>query len=153
MRPLIELVEHRCTPGGKCPQCGSVKAFVTETSGQNVVRCNGCEKHLYNASRTSLGEKPRTLATTHAAIKPKQRMRIIERASGRCETCGSRSLVQVGHIVSVADGHKLNLTDDIINSDENLICQCAECNSGQGGGTMPLRMYCAILKARVANGN
>ena len=151
MRKLYDLIDRPQTIGGKCPQCGSGSGFVTMVATQKVLRCNGCERYLYNLPKTETGDKPRTLSTTHAAIKPKQRMRIIERANGRCETCGSRNLVQVGHVVSVADGHKLALPDAVINSDENLICQCAECNSGQSGGTMPLRMYCAILKARVQN--
>jgi DNA-directed RNA polymerase subunit RPC12/RpoP len=149
MKRLYDLIEREQTPGGKCPHCGTTQGFITIVGTQSVLRCNGCERHLYNPPKTETGDKPRTLSTTHAAIKPKQRMRIIERANGRCETCGSRNLVQVGHVVSVEDGHKLALPDAVINSDENLICQCAECNSGQSGGTMPLRMYCAILKARV----
>lgn len=150
MRRPYDLINRDETPGGKCPHCGTAHGFITLTGTQSVLRCGGCERHLYNPPKTETGEKLRTLATTHAAIKPTQRMRIIERASGRCETCGSRLLVQVGHVVSVADGHKLGLTDALINSDENLICQCAECNSGQGRGTMPLRMYVAILKARAS---
>jgi hypothetical protein len=153
MRRLYDLIHRDETPGGTCTACGSKQGFITAVGTQNVLRCNGCERHLYNPSRVETGDKPRTLATTHEAIKPAKRLKIIERASGRCETCGSRSLLQVGHVVSVADGHKLGMADSVINSDENLICQCAECNSGQGRGTMPLRMYVAILKVRAASGN
>lgn len=44
------------------------------------------------------------------------------------------------------------MPDTIINSMENLIAECDECNSGAGAGTKPLRMYLAILKARAMAG-
>ena len=148
MDDVIKLPDHKLCPGGTCPSCGCDEGIVEPKGLQDVVRCKDCRKYIFNASRSITGKETRTLKTTHEAISTKQRFRIIERAGGRCETCGSRSLLTVGHVVSVADGHKAGLSDQIINSDENLICQCAECNSGTGEGTIPLRMYVLILNAR-----
>lgn len=146
---VIDLPDHEKCPGGACPACGCSAGVVQFKSGQDVVRCEGCRVYLLCIPKTLSGRKERSLSTTHKAIKPKQRWRIIQRASGRCETCGSRSpVMHVGHVVSVADGHASGLSDSIINSDENLICQCAECNAGLGKSTIPLRMYIAILSAR-----
>ena len=149
---VIDLPDHetKC-PGGKCPSCGCLTGVVHVKNGQDVVRCEGCRIYLLCIPKTLSGRKERSLSTTHKAIKPKQRSRILQRATGRCETCGSRSgVMHVGHVVSVADGHANGLSDSIINSDENLICQCAECNAGLGKSTIPLRMYIAILNARNA---
>ena len=132
-----------------CNACGHDDGVVTETNGQDVVRCADCNAYCYNAPRTETGRRRRSVATTHAAIKPKQRSRIIDRANGSCERCHrSHVALHVGHVVSVADGHKAGLSDDVINSDENLIAECEECNLGAGSRVMPLRVYVAILMAR-----
>lgn len=94
---------------------------------------------------------PRTVTTVHNGVKPGQRARILFRASGRCELCGAKpeaALLHVAHFLSVEDGLKAELPDDVINSDENLCCLCEECNLGMGRKTMPLRLAAAILVAR-----
>lgn len=129
--------------------CGSQQGRIETRGGQDCVYCCGCGRHQYNAPKTETGRAVRSLSTTHAAIRPKLRTAVLERANSCCEIChrGDRPL-QVGHVVSVADGHDIGLPDSIINSMENLIAECDECNSGAGAGTKPLRMYLAILKAR-----
>jgi len=143
----MPLPDRKECPGGVCA-CGATFGSIEEKNGQDVTRCHACGKWLFNASRVLTGREARTLSTTHAAITPKIRNRILERANGRCEVCGLSSMLTVGHVVSVKDGHAAGLTDDVINSDENLICQCAECNSGTSSRTIPLRMYVRILVAR-----
>lgn len=144
-----KLPDRKDCPGGKCPKCGSDHGDITTTNSQDVVRCRDCGKYLYNAPKTETGRAVRSVSTTHAAIKPKQRARIIERANRRCEVCGNFGNMHVGHIVSVAYGHRNGLSDAVLNSDENLICQCEECNLGASSRTIPLRMYVAILVARL----
>lgn len=146
----ILLPTRKECPSGACT-CGCIHGAIEEKSGQDVVRCDDCGKWLFNAPRTLTGRKRRTLSTTHELIGAKARWRVIERANGLCEVCGSCVNLQVGHVVSVADGHAAGLDDVSINSDENLICQCAECNSGAGKRTIPLYMYVRILQARVAS--
>jgi hypothetical protein len=131
-----------------CAACGCEEGYITPTNGQNCVRCSDCDRWQYNAPKVETGEARRSIQTTHAAIKPSQRIRIIERAHGRCELCGARSFLHVGHIVSVQDGHSLGLTDAQINSDDNLIAECEECNLGHGKDSIPAWLVGAVLKAR-----
>jgi hypothetical protein len=74
---------------------------------------------------------------------------------GGCERCGkpaamSTTGLHVGHILSVADGLNNGLTEDIINSDDNLIAECDECNGGHGAGSLPVRLFVTLLMARQA---
>lgn len=141
------------TMRAQCKQCGSENGYVEARGGQDCVFCNGCGKHSYNRPRTESGKAKRSVSTTHAAIKPKQRRRILERANGCCEICrASNQILHVGHVVSVVDGHSVGLTDTELNGDENLIAECEECNLGNGRRTMPIRLLMAILKARSNSG-
>jgi 5-methylcytosine-specific restriction endonuclease McrA len=119
------------------------------SGSQDTVRCKACGRFCYNAPRVETGLKPRTVRTTHEAIRPALRARIILRANGACEAChrGDGEL-HVGHWVSVADGHAAGLTDEQINSEDNLLALCAECNLGLGRETIPLRLVLAAVMAR-----
>jgi hypothetical protein len=149
---LISIVDRQTRQPG-CKYCGAPDGYIITKSGQDCVYCASCNKHQYNAPKTETGREARSVSTTHAAIKPKQRSRIIERANGRCERCGKPAAVSVtglhvGHIVSVVDGHKHGLTDDTINSDENLLAECDECNLGHGKAALPMRLLIALLLTR-----
>jgi hypothetical protein len=138
-----------------CPKCGLPAGTVgyAEWSGPQLIGRCPSGHYVKCVPKTESGLKPRSLQTTHQAIKPKQRMRIVTRANGRCETCGRRTEeLQVGHVVSVDDGHANRLTDDEINSDENLCAMCPECNSGLGSETLPLKVFLNILMARLRTG-
>jgi 5-methylcytosine-specific restriction endonuclease McrA len=119
-----------------CRGCGCEFGTVTETGAQDVVRCLDCKRFCYNAPRTETGKKTRTVQTVHESIKPKQRARIIEAATGRCQLCGkgpeSGAAMHVSHLVSVKQGLESGLTELELNSDENLVCACDECNLGLG---------------------
>lgn len=129
-------------------RCGGTSGYIQTKNGQDCVYCDSCSKHQYNAPKTETGRAARSIATTHKAIKPGQRWRIIARASSRCEICGARGDLHVAHIVSVEVGHNFGLTDDEINSDENLIAACPECNLGMGSQPIPIRLVIPILKYR-----
>lgn len=136
-----------------CSACRGTEGRVEVRGGQDCVFCL-CGKHQYNAPKTETGRKPRSVQTTHEAVKPKCRARVLERATGRCEICGkpaSTCVLHVGHLVSVNDGVRLGLTEAEINSDENLAAMCDECNLGLGDETIPLRLAIAIIKARRAD--
>lgn len=154
MNDTINLIDRLQTPKGECPVCQCRNGTIHMTNGQDVLRCSDCNKYLYNVPKVESGRKKRTLSTTHEAIKPKQRSRVIDRSGGRCERCGKPAAattcgLQVGHIVSVKEGYRYGLSDGEINADENLIAECDECNSGHGSSAIPLRIYVAILKARL----
>ncbi len=146
-----------------CPDCGHPIGRIVTKSGQDTVRCSGCDRYCYCAPKTETGRSARSLSSTHNGIKPKQRARILARDGWRCQMCGKTAAedpggLHVGHILSVKDAHELAqdperpvvLTDREINDDENLVSMCGECNAGQGEETMPLRLRAAILRARVA---
>lgn len=128
-------------------RCGGTHGRVVERNGQDTVR--SCDAHCYNAPRTETGREQRSVTTVHASIKPKQRARILDRASGRCEVCGARGNLHVGHILPVAEGLAAGLSDADINHDENLMCLCEECNLGWGPVPMPLRLAVVVLRARI----
>ena len=136
-----------------CRNCGEVNGDIRTKNGQDCVFCSVCGRYAgYNAPKTETGRAVRTTQTTHANIKPNQRVRIITRANGRCEMCGKRGegvILHVGHILSVKAGHAHGLTDEEINCDENLISSCDECNLGLGEATLPLRLCVAILRERI----
>lgn len=133
-----------------CPGCSGTNGRILERNGQDTVRCLQCARFQYNAPRTETGREQRSVTTIHAAIKPKQRARIILRDGGRCILCGATGNLHVGHLVSVDAGMRFGLTDDEINDDENLVAQCEECNLGIGSEPMPLRVAIVVLRARIA---
>lgn len=133
-----------------CISCGGVDVQ-TRPKGPHVEAfCGECGRHVAFVSKVDAGVKTRTIQTTHAAIKPKTRARILERATSRCEICGRRDgILHVSHLLSVDAGHAAGLTDEEINCDENLASLCEECNIGMGRSPVPLRLAIAIIRARL----
>ena len=144
----MEYCGETYTMQNACERCGSMDGTITTTNGQDVVRCL-CGKYQYCASKDETGRKPRTVKSVHDMISPKQRARIITRATGRCEICGARGDLQVGHLISVKDGLKLGMTGAQINDDENLAAMCPACNLGIGESTVPLRLAVSMVLARM----
>jgi 5-methylcytosine-specific restriction endonuclease McrA len=115
--------------------------------------CLRCEKRQHDKvwlSKVEAGVEKRSLQTTHESIRPKTRSRIFDRAGARCEICGASSvLLTVGHFLSVAEGQSAGLSDDEINSDDNLFCCCEECNAGQGAKPVSIKILVAIIRGRL----
>lgn len=137
-----------------CKKCFCKQGLIENRNGQDCIFCRDCGAYQYNAPKCETGRDVRSVQTTHAAIKPKLRSRVIDRSGGRCERCGkpgdkTKTGLHVGHVVSVDSGHKYGLSDQEINSMENLIAECDECNLGHGKEPLPLRVYVAILAARL----
>lgn len=136
-----------------CKQCSGLLGELRPKNGQDCVYCAQCGVYAYCAPRTETGRRERTIATTHAAISLRQRARIFERDGHRCVLCGrpaAETVLHVGHMLSVADGHDQGLPDELLNCDENLCAMCEECNLGGGRRAVPLRLAEAILRARAA---
>jgi len=136
-----------------CNNCGCLMGSFVATNGQCVVRCNICERYQYNAPKSETGRQTRSVESRQG-IKPSKRARILERANGRCEICGrspaEHNIVLVlGHVLSVDEGKKLKFTDDVLNSDDNLISSCEECNLGQGRRSYPASILLGLVKARL----
>ena len=133
-----------------CVKCGETEGRIETRGGQDCVFCSSCGKYAgYNAPKTETGRAPRTVTSVHNGIKPKQRARILMRATGRCELCGKRAELHVGHLISVDAGVKLGMRDDQINDDENLSALCAECNLGVSNEPIPLRLAMGMVLSRI----
>ena len=129
-----------------CRICGLMEGKIHwDQNGQDIVYCNAGH-HAYNAPKIETGRVVRSL-TTVRLVSPGQRYRVMERAHFRCELCSSVDNLCIAHVLSVRDGFDF-LTDAQLNSDENLMVLCAECNSGQRSSTLPLWLFAAILKRR-----
>lgn len=132
-------------------RCGSTTGYLIEVNGQDTVRCLACQTFCYNAPRTETGREQRSVTTIHNGIKPKQRAQIIARDGHQCIWCHTKDApLHVGHIISVDAGLTFGLSDADINSDENLVAVCEECNLGMGAEPMPLRTAIALLRARIS---
>ncbi len=125
-----------------CRACGErERGQIKESGGQDVVRCASCGAWVYNAPRAETG-RPQRSKRARPTLGPKRRMRILRRDEFMCQIprCpNTDSPVEVGHIVSIAEGRRagegrieLPVLDRILNSDHNLQAQCEVCNSGLG---------------------
>lgn len=136
-----------------CARDGNEEGRIETRGGQDCVYCTACGLHQYNAPKTETGRAVRSVQTLHAGISPKMRARILLRATGRCELCGSKPTTEhplnVGHLVSVAEGIKRDLTDQEINHEENLCAMCDACNLGIGKEVVPIRLLISMLLARI----
>lgn len=135
-----------------CP-CGCEHGRIDTRNGQDCVYCLNCSRWQYNAPKAETGRSVRSVKTTHEAISTSQRYRIIERSGRHCELCHKEAELHVGHIVSVERGHKVGMSDMEINSDENLMALCAECNLGMSSKPLPIRIYLQILRHRLESAN
>lgn len=146
----MEIDRERFEMRAPCPKCDGTLGRIVEKNGQDTVRCIGCNHYCYCAPRVETGRARRSVSTVHKAIKPGQRARILNRAGAKCEVCGARGNLHVGHIVSVDVGLNFGLTELELNDDENLLCLCEECNLGMGSEPMPMRVAIVVLRARIA---
>ncbi|ORW29203.1 hypothetical protein AWB91_24580 [Mycobacterium paraense] len=55
--------------------------------------------------------------------------------------------LQIGHLISVHDGHLVGLSDADLTSDDNLGVMCVECNSGLSKQSLPPRLIAAAIWA------
>lgn len=133
-----------------CP-CGGAAGRIETRNGQDCVFCLDCSRFQYNAPRVETGREVRTVSTVHGGITSRRRARILLRANAHCELCGKSGNLHVGHLLSVKDGLRMQLTEVEINDDENLAALCDECNLGLGEETVPLRLAVAIVMTRVRN--
>jgi 5-methylcytosine-specific restriction endonuclease McrA len=133
-----------------CPDCGCEIGDIETKNGQDVVRCAApdCGHWCYNAPKKETG-KPQRKVVTREGIKPSVRARVMLRAGGACELCHNESdPMHVGHLLSVDEGREDGLSDDALNSEENLAAMCEACNIGIGSMPIPLWLAVAIVMAR-----
>jgi 5-methylcytosine-specific restriction endonuclease McrA len=133
-----------------CRQCGNATGYIETRGGQDCVFCGQCGRFQYNAPRAETGREVRSLRT-RPDLAVGQRTRILDRDGGRCVLCHSADRpLDVGHLVSVAEGREFGLTDDELFSDENLAAMCAPCNSGYSARSVNPRLVAASVRAAIA---
>lgn len=117
-----------------CIKCNNLYGIVKRKGFNDVVRCTVCNTFGFNMPKTESGKKKQSCSKVHNGIKPSTRIQVLERANFKCETCGISASecggLQVGHIRSVKDCLKIDMTERQINDVTNLIAQCPECNLG-----------------------
>lgn len=143
----------------ECSKCGYPSGRIETRNNQDCVFCGDCGAWQYNAPKTETGKAPRTIATTHAAVKPKAEARIMARDGFACVFCHRRDRpLQLGHLMSVKSAHDVfelgwltrPFTDQQINSEENLAAMCETCNIGLGRETVPLYLLMGIFLDRIS---
>lgn len=127
-----------------CKECSHTMGYRTQTNGQAVIRCSACGTYAYNAPKLELGEEP-SQVRTRPNIKPKQKVRILERDHHTCVLCNNSGVpLHVGHLISVDDGRRVGMPDSDLWDDRNLAAMCDECNLGLGRSSVSV-----ILQARL----
>lgn len=131
-------------------RCGETIGTIRTKNGQDCVYCRNCGRYAgYNAPRTETGRAVRSLRT-RPDIKPGQRARVLDRDNGACIVCHRTDVpLDVGHIVSVAEGRQLGMTDTQLFDDENLAAMCQSCNSGFNAVSINPRLFAATVIARI----
>jgi hypothetical protein len=126
-----------------CVYCRHAFGVERHKNGQFPVYCAGCGKYAgYLRPRDESGRAPRSVASSRT-IKPRDRIRILER-DGRCLTCGKQNtILHVSHVVSVKEALDAGETESAINADRNLFTECEECNLGRGASPIE---YHALLR-------
>lgn len=133
--------------------CGSTSGHIRPKSGQDVAYCNCGKWAGYNVPRDESGKERRTLRS-RPNIEPSRRVRILTRDAHRCIYCGRGPsdgvILTVGHLISVAEGEALGLTDKQLFHDDNLAAMCEEDNSGLGRNSVPARIIATLFRHRAA---
>lgn len=128
-----------------CRYCGCSDGEMRPRGGQNCVFCLACGRLCYNAPKSETGEAPRRVDGLREGISAKQRARILVRAGGRCELCGSDLLLHVSHLLSVDEAAAFGVDAAIVNSDANLAAFCEACNLGLGSDSVSTTLFVALL--------
>lgn len=85
-------------------------------------------------------------ATPDSAIPPRVRLRVFERAAGRCQCCtrkiGPGDSWQADHVVALINGGA--------NRESNLQCLCGWCHKGKTVGDVAEKSRTARVKAKHA---
>ncbi len=142
------------TPLEPCGLCGALEAVLTKVGHSWRANCV-CGVYIKWVSNAELGVDPDS-KRTRPGIPPSQRRRIFERDGYRCIMDGrgpdDGARLEIGHLISVADGERIGATHDEIWNDNNLATFCDVCNSGQGDASLPLPLVYRLyrnLQARI----
>jgi hypothetical protein len=134
-----------------CSQCGCEFGILRTVGFQDTVKCHQCGLFQYNAPRKETG-KPQLHVPMREKISPSLRAEVLTRSGCACELCHRMGIpLTVAHLLSLEAGRAAGLSEDELNSEENLSAMCEACNSGIGKNPVPLRVMIAIIQARFSN--
>ena len=115
-----------------CPGCGGTEGTIKTQNGQDGVWCADCGRWGgFNASRAETGRPCRSLRTRRN-ISPSQKTRVLLRDLSACVLCHRRGDLVIGHAVSLRDGYAEGMSDAILYSDHNLVCDVRGVQRGSG---------------------
>lgn len=135
--------------------CGGTMGYSVDKSGQEVVRCAGCDAWCYNRPKAESGRTQRSVRS-RPEIKPSQRYRILEQYGHACVSCGSaEGILHIGHLIPVDAwrrfGADVGMAEEEVWADENLCALCEECNLGMGNALASVRLMlrCQRIQRRM----
>jgi len=137
-----------------CSRCSEpVAGYLIRTPPPHAGKlfCGNCALFQQWVSKKDLGEPRRSLTPRGECIGPKQRDQILARDGYRCMLCGAAPpavLLHAGHILSHKDGDVLGLSEQQIDSNDNLMAMCERCNAGLGPRSLTPWLYVALLERR-----
>jgi 5-methylcytosine-specific restriction endonuclease McrA len=123
---------------------------------QAQVYCAACADRVmvYNPTKEELGLK-RGAVRLRPDLPPGAKDRIFAIDFYRCQLCGRTAadhgaLLEIGHMISVADWKTSDLDMAKVNGDDNLVTECKECNGAWGGKSLPAELCWRVIRARMS---
>lgn len=126
--------------------CGSRSVRWTDRNGQRVAYCTSCSVYVYAVPGHEIGAGPKkNRASSPETVDKTQRARILLRDRGACALCRTTDgPMEIGHLVSVAEGRRYQALKDALGSDANLALMCRTCNSDIGSTSVTLLHMTAL---------
>lgn len=139
---LLHPLQKDCSCGASS---ASAVGFVIPKANNNALHCIACGVWNWNVSDADLGVAPKQYHRPR--IAEWLRMELMQEAQCQCLVCGSdEEQRDVGHCISVDEGHRLDLSDDLLFNRWNLAIMCKRCNKGFGSRSVWPRLYVDRLK-------
>ena len=130
---------------GPC-RCGETRGVASYQNGQDVVRCvNG--HFCYNRPKAESGTPTRS-TRSRPNLKPSARYEVLARDAFKCVLCGrdgDSSILHVDHMIPMNAAEEDKELRAMLNSEENLVTLCEECNLGKSNVEPRLRELAILL--------
>ena len=143
-----------------CEHCGGTEFLDLpkfDTNGE-VLRikrtCRGCGRYIKFVPKREAGYDTRSVSK-RSGINPKRRKDVMERDGFRCVLCGQDAFdvnLHLSHIISVHEGYMYGIDESMLNSTDNLVTLCEECNLGFGRESIPLPQVIRLFHKRRLRG-
>lgn len=137
-----------------CHRCGSNHPGKLEREDREGLRrglcCADCGLFVKWVPKAELGIATST-KRVGLNLKPSERTALFNTYNNACAVCHRDDLgLEIGHLISVADGKAFGLTQAEIDDPINLAPMCPPCNAGQGDLTFGLAFVIRCLRVHIA---